>query len=364
MTQRMKQLTRRDLLKAGAGAALGAGTLLGSSPWSSKAFAATEIVWGTNEAYARPNFLKPFEDSTGISVKTELFSDPAEVVTKLKAGGAGVDILLDGCYHVEISYAEGVIQPIDVSQVPNWEHVIEEFRDADGLMFDDKFYGIPFIWGTNSMMYRYEDVGRDLDDIGVLFDKEFAGRISMPNGLFESLIVGAMYLGVDKPFSMNKSEMDAVVDLLIKQKPLVRTYWNDIGDLKNLMATGEVIVGWGWQPVMELRRDGVDVRWAHPKQGELGWYDASYLTIEAGDDVKAACESFMSYLLGDTYGRLVGEETGYRTASKLAIEKMSPELQKELEITEPAKFLKGATWFLSPSDPAAYQAAWDRVLNA
>jgi hypothetical protein len=27
-------------------------------------------------------------------------------------------------------------------------------------------------------------------------------------------------------------------------------------------------------------------------------------------------------------------------------------------------YLEGASWFLSPSDPQAYQDAWDRVLNA
>ena len=113
MTSETSQLTRRDLLKTGATVA--AGALIGGR-LASKAFAASvsEIVWGTNEAYARPKFLEPFEKESGTAVKTELFSDPAEVVTKLKAGGAGVHMLVDGCYHVEISHAEGVLQPIDV----------------------------------------------------------------------------------------------------------------------------------------------------------------------------------------------------------------------------------------------------------
>ena len=356
-------LNRRKLIRS---ASMGAMAAAMASQWTRGATAAgaSEIVWGTNEAYARPNMLAPFTDASGIKVKTELFSDPAEVVTKLKAGGAGVHMLVDGSYHVNLSYADGVLQPIDVANVPNAAHVIEEFKDVEGLSFDGKVYGVPIVWGTNSMIYRAQDVGGQLNDIGALFDQQFAGRISMPNGLFESLIVAAMYLGIKKPFSMTADELNSVVDLLIKQKPLVRTYWNDIGDLKNLMATGEVIVGWGWQPVMELRKQDIDVRWAHPKQGELGWYDANYLTKEAEGDVKAACEAFTNYLVGDTYGRILGEETGYRTTSKLAIAAMSEDLQKKLEINDPGAFLKGATWFLNPSDPPAYQAAWDRVLNA
>lgn len=354
---------RRNVLGT---ASLGVAAALMKERWvsSANAAAANEIVWGTNEAYARPSMLAPFEKASGTVVKTELFSDPAELVTKLKSGGAGVHMLVDGSYHVNISHAEGVLQPIDIANVPNAAQILDEFRDVEGLSFDGKVYGVPIVWGTNSMIYRYKEVGQELNDIGALFDAQFAGRISMPNGLFESLIVGAMYLGIKKPFSMSKDELDAVVELLIKQKPMVRTYWNDIGDLKNLMATGEVVVGWGWQPVMELHKDDIDVRWAHPKQGELAWYDANYLTKEAEGDVKAACEAFTNYLAGDTYGRILGEETGYRTASKLAIAAMPGELQAKLEINTPSAFLKGATWFLNPSDPPAYQAAWDRVLNA
>ena len=227
MIGKQSRLTRRDLLKAGGGAALTASALMAEARWARTASAASvsEIVWGTNEAYARPKFLEPFEKQTGTKVKTELYSDPSELVTKLKAGGAGVHMLVDGDYHVEITYAEKVLQPIDISNVPNWAHVIDEFRDVEGLSFDGKPYGIPIVWGTNSMVYRYKDTGAELNDIGALFDKQFAGRISMPNGLFESLIVGAMYLGIKKPFAMTKDEMNAVVDLLIKQKQLVRTYW-------------------------------------------------------------------------------------------------------------------------------------------
>ena len=356
------RLSRRNLLRT---ASMGAVAAM-SSRWIGHAGAAnaSEIVWGTNEAYARPDMLAPFEEASGTKVNTVLFSDPAEVVTKLRAGGAGVHMLLDGSYHVNLSYGDGVLQPIDLANVPNAAHVLDEFKDAEGLVFDGKVYGVPFIWGTNSMIYRAEDVGGELDDIGALFDPQFAGRISMPNGLFESLIVGAMYLGIKKPFAMTKDELNAVVDLLVKQKPLVRTYWHDIGDLKNLMATGEIVVGWGWQPVMELRNDDIDVRWAHPKQGELAWYDANYLTKEAEGDVKAASEAFTNYLAGETYGVIVGKDTGYRSASKLAIAAMPEELQKKLDIDRPSAFLKDATWFLNPEDPPAYQAAWDRVLNA
>ncbi len=322
------------------------------------------IVWGTNEAYARPSFLEPFTKSSGIDVNIEYFADPAEVVTKVQAGGAGVDILLDGSYHVEISYAAGVLTPLDIGNIPNWKHVVEAFKSADGLFFDGKQYGVPFAWGTDSIAYRYDLTGGEVDDMSALFESDFAGRIGMPAGLFESLIVAAMYLGFEKPFDMSKDELDGATNLLIKQKPMVRTYWDQLGDLTQQMATGEVVVGWAWEPILELRRDDIDVRWGFPKQGQLGWYDACYLTTEAVGQRKADSEAFINYLIGDQYGVLLGEEVGYRTASDAAIAAMDPKLRDELAVEDPMGYLEGASWFLTPSDPQAYQDAWDRVLNA
>ena len=174
------RLTRRSALKTMAGAAVtGALAVSGSRRARS---ATSEIVWGTNDAYAKPSMLQPFEASTGIKVATQLFSDPAEVVTKLKAGGAGVHVLVDGSYHSRISYETGVLKPIDEAKIPNLAYVIPEFRDAGGLSFDGKRYGVPQDWGTDSVVYRHKEVGGDIDDIGALFDKQFAGRIGMPNG--------------------------------------------------------------------------------------------------------------------------------------------------------------------------------------
>ena len=331
---------------------------------SRPSWAGGSVVWGTNEAYARDLYFEKFREMHDIDLQFNYFADPAEVVTKLQAGGAGVDVLLDGSYHVEISHAAGVLKPLNMANISNWEHVVPAFRDADGLFFDGQQYGVPFAWGTDSIAYRADLTGGPVDDLEALFGSEFAGRIGMPAGLFESLVVAAMYLGIPKPFSMSKDEMDAVVDLLIKQKPMVRTYWDQLGDLTQQLATGEVAVAWSWEPVLELRKDGIDVRWGFPKQGQLAWYDACYLTIEAEGERQAAAEALIDYVIGDTYGVLLGAEVGYRTASSAAIANMESGLRETLAVEDPMGYLAGAAWFLTPSDPDAYQEAWDRVLNA
>ncbi|WP_287027868.1 ABC transporter substrate-binding protein [Pseudomonas sp. UBA6310] len=355
--------SRRDMLKllgiAGAAGLLGGPLLSGRAEAAAKHF-----TWGTNADYARPEFLAPFLKASGIEVQTSLFADPSEIITKLQSGGAGVELLTDGSYHAQITYDAGVLKPIDTARLKNWSKLIPGFDKAAGMIYDGKTYGVPYAWGTDSMVYNHGIVGQDVDDLAILFDKEFAGRIAMPNGLFESVVVAALYLGIKTPFAMDKDQLDAVAEVLIKQKPLVRSYWNDIGDLKNLMATGEVAVCWGWQPLLEIRKYDVDVRWTHPKQGELAWYDAAFLTRDANAESEAACLAFIDYLLGEQYGAMIGKDIGYRTTSTAAIATMDSKLVDSLDLAKPDAFLKNAVWWTSPTNPAGYQAVWDKVLNA
>lgn len=355
-------LSRRSMLRGmGTSAlALGAASFL---PHVARA-EGKEIVWGTNADYAQPQMLKPFEEKTGVTVGTQYFADPSELIAKISAGGAGVHLLTDGSYHSQITYDAGVLKPIDTAKLTNWDALLPQFKAAGGLSFDGKPYGVPYAWGTDSMVYNREALGTEVDDIGALFDPKYAGQIAMPNGLFESIVATAVYLGIEKPFAMGKPELDEVTKLLIKQKPLVRTYWTSIGDLKNLMATGEVTLCWGWKMLLELQKDGIDVQWAHPKQGELAWYDAAFLTSEAEGETEAEAMAFLDYLIGDTYGLRLGEDIGYATTSTAAIKAMDQKTVASLDLDKAGAFLDRAVWWTAPENPDAYQAAWDKVLNA
>jgi hypothetical protein len=48
----------------------------------------------------------------------------------------------------------------------------------------------------------------------------------------ESLWVAALYMGFESPSGMIDAEIESCVDLLIEQKPLVTTYWSELGELK------------------------------------------------------------------------------------------------------------------------------------
>ncbi|MBK5232152.1 MAG: extracellular solute-binding protein [Thermoleophilia bacterium] len=338
---------------------------MGSSGGGNAA-ASDSILWATNEAYARPPMIDPFTQESGIKVELELFSDVTEIASKLKTGGTGISGFVDGSYHAVDSYDAGVLQPIDLANVPNYEkYVLPTFRNAKAHQFDGKVYGIPMDWGTDSVAYNGDSIGSGIDDLAALWDPQFKGQIAMPAGLLEMVIVGGIYAGVDDPFDMSDDELAKVRELLIEQKPLVRTYWKEIGELTSLFASGEVQIAWAWAPVLELREKAdIDMVWVVPKQGQLGWYDANFVTSEATPEQKKAFEQFANYVIGDTYGVKLAEEVAYRTTSQAAIDNIPKATQKELDLTDPDAFLNNVNYWIAPKRPKAYEAVQNDVLNA
>jgi len=321
------------------------------------------ILWATNEAYGKPDLLSPFKKSTGIDVKTQFFSDVAEVTAKIKTGGTGISTYVDGSYNAAISHAMDILQPLDLSKVPNVKHLLPQFRRADGTEFGGKTFAIPVVWGTDSLAVRADKVGK-VDDLAALWDPANKGKIAMPNGLNETPQVAAMYLGIKKPWDMTDDELAAVKNALLKQKPLVRTYWTEIGDLKNLFATGEVELAWAWVPVLELKDQGIDIEWSVPKQGQLVFWDGHAIPKGVSGQQLEDTYKFIDYTLGDVYGVELAKETGYRTTSQLAVDKMPADERKKLDFDDVDAFLANSLFFQPPTRPAAYQKVWNEVLNA
>ena len=97
--------------------------------------------------------LDPFTEQTGITVEVEIFSDVREIFNKLVVGGTGIHALTDGSYHSRFFLEEDLLQPVDLANIPNWEHIIPAFQEADGIAKDGEVYGVPFIFGTDSISF-------------------------------------------------------------------------------------------------------------------------------------------------------------------------------------------------------------------
>ena len=76
--------------------------------------------------------------------------------------------------------------------------------------------------------------------------------------------------------------MDAVVDLLKQQKPLLKKYWSLASDAVDLFRNGDASIGAAW-PYMTntLRESGAPVAETIPQEGATGWADSWMISAHA-----------------------------------------------------------------------------------
>jgi spermidine/putrescine transport system substrate-binding protein len=69
---------------------------------------------------------------------------------------------------------------------------------------------------------------------------------------------------------MTDAEIAKVKDLLNKQKPLLRFYWDTNKTVEEGLAAGELVAATGWNSsIAALRKKGVRVKLMHPNEGIL-----------------------------------------------------------------------------------------------
>ena len=81
---------------------------------------------------------------------------------------------------------------------------------------------------------------------------------------------------------MNDAQFKAAVDLLKKQRPLVKKYWLTAGDEIDLFKNGGAVVGASWPyQTNTLQAAKAPVKDLIPKEGATGWADTWMISSKA-----------------------------------------------------------------------------------
>jgi spermidine/putrescine-binding protein len=354
-----RRWARRDFLRIGVAGAAAAGT--GLATGGRRAGAATKLEGPVNwfsasTIYTDPEAMAAWERATGVKVVNTPFGPVDEMLTKLRSGAALFDVVLVPQQLVQPLAREGRIVPIDTGKLPNFTNVFPYFKESPFLNFDGKTWGGLVLFGANAIAYNRKRIP-NVDSLASLFDEKYRGRIAMRDSAEDSVAVAALQLGYKQPYRLTDTQLDEAKKLLLKQKPLVRTYWRGIADLQAAFANEEVWIAWSQLAVVEpLRRAGLDMGWVWPKEGALGWFTAN--CVVATSTRRPAAEALIDYVMGDDWGLAIARKFGYASCSDSVYRKMTPELIKRVDV-DPAKLQ--STPFKEEFDRPKWQRVWDEV---
>ena len=136
--------------------------------------------------------------------------------------------------------------------MPGWKQFFEGFQSPPNNTVKGKHYGISLQWGPNTVLWNTAKVKPAPTSVSVLYNPKYKGKITVPNNPIQ-IADAALYLsktnrtlGITDPYELNKTQFNAAIALLKKQRPLVKKYWGLASDEISLFKNGDVVLGASW----------------------------------------------------------------------------------------------------------------------
>jgi putative spermidine/putrescine transport system substrate-binding protein len=149
-------------------------------------------------------------------------------------------------------------------------------------------YGVSLQWGPNTLLYNTKLVKPRPTSWSTIYSPKYKGKVTVPDNPIQ-IADAALYLaktqrslGIKDPYELNQKQFDAAVNLLKKQKPLIKKYWVIASDEIDLFKSGDAVVGASWPyQTNTLVADKAPVADLIPKEGATGWADTWMMSAHA-----------------------------------------------------------------------------------
>jgi len=383
-----RKLSRRGALKAGVTTALGALILGRPGPFIGNAAAATPtlrlLMW---QPYAIKETIAAFEDKFKAKFAPTFFDGNSEAFNKLKVGGTrDFDMVMADGFWPRLYFRQGLTKALDYGKIVNMSGVFPDFLPDKFVLLADETgknkVAAPNCWGgygitVNSSQIAKEDVG----SIELLLNSKYAGHFSTNSRFEENIalmgILAATKLGTKdgprpdgkpfNPYQLTDDELAETKRLLIEQKKLLLTRYQDYDALERLMRAKSV---WAapefaesYRKLTVLRREGkVDFDVEHvlkPKEGGLGWVDTWMVSAEADSERTELAHAWINlFLEKENYVRVV-RSTGY--GGVVDVRSLMSEDEIALYFQNRSAEASQLHMFDQPSSPEKWERIWSDV---
>ena len=343
-------ISRRDLSKlfAALGLTTALGPAIGRNPALAQSNDLTMIVW---EGYTSDSFTIPWEEANDVTVEATFAGTGDEMFAATQgSGGTTYDMVSASSDLPQRLYDAGLLMEIDTSKLTNYPDLYEQFQRPPYITFDDKLYGVNFSWGPTIILYNPDEVAETPTSWNALLDEQYAGKITTWN---YPLQIAQYALLLDPkpqdPFLLDDEQLAQVKDILVRQRPLIRKYWDLGGEIAELFLNGEVVIsdGWSWITLQIQGSEGA-IAEATPEEGVTGWSDSWCISNKAANPELAL--KWADYMIGPEGQKGVIENLNYSITNSKVVETLPMELREQLRMVDvPAEYAKIHMWKFVPN---------------
>jgi spermidine/putrescine-binding protein len=308
--------------------------------------------------YIADDTIPNFQKETGIKVTYDNYSSNDELFAKMRTGGSGFDIIVPtDATLVKMKHA-GLVQPLDLSLIPNVKNLDPRFRNA---AYDpNNQYSIPWQWGTTGIGFDKRKVGGAVTDWDAFNLPAVAGKSSYLDEARDAFAMALFALKKD-PNTLDSGDLDAAEQYLIDLKKKIQKITSDYQDP---LKSGQLVMAQAYSgDVFTIQADNKNIEYVIPTSGAFSWVDS--MAIPKGAAHPKNAEAFMNYILEPKVGAALTNFVNYGSPNKAA----EPFINKDI-LSNPLIYPSQADLAKLPfqkdlgEDELAYSDRWDKVKTA
>ncbi|MEL7345259.1 MAG: extracellular solute-binding protein [Pseudomonadota bacterium] len=266
------------------------------------------------------------EANGGLSPTFAFFGEEEEAFQKLRSGFAA-DVAHPCPQSVDKWRQAGLIEPWDLSKIPNFEKIADVYKTAPVLTDGEDVYFIPADSGATAIAYNTDEVATEaVQSLDVFKDPAYAGRISLPDNTDDIFSLAYLATGTSDWTTASVEDFERAAAWLREVHPNVRAYWTDGAELGQLMGTGEVLISWAWNetPVL-LSDDGLPIGFERaPVEGSAVW-TCGHVNLVNGPGSEDKAHAFINSWLDASVADYIVNEWGYGHANVEAMNAIDAE---------------------------------------
>ncbi|WP_321849929.1 extracellular solute-binding protein [Burkholderia diffusa] len=265
--------------------------------------------------YADNDVVNAFETQFHVRVEVTFVDSDEALWTRMhSASPPPYDVLAANTAEIQRYARDGLLIPIDLSQVPNRRRQRPNFQQLaaiGGLVHNGSTYAIPFTYSSMGLIYDRKQVPAAPRSMLELWNPRYRGKVLDFNSAQHNFSFTALALRYPDPFHLSPAQTLAVAHKLVDLRRNLLTYYTLPEEATALFVQHHAALmfgNYGTQQVEQLRRAGADVGYVIPDEGALAWLDCWGVT--RGAEHRELAFAWINYMLEPAIGALLTERQG------------------------------------------------------
>jgi spermidine/putrescine transport system substrate-binding protein len=302
--------------------------------------------------YMDPQIVEGFKKEFGVELVVDSISSSEDILSKLQTSPNTYDLIFPSDYMVESLINQGLLEVIDLNNVPNIKNLSAFFQkpayDPEGK------YSVIYDYGTTGLAYNSKYVDPAPDSWAVLWDTKYKGKVAVLDSIRDAMSMSLMYKGYSAN-STTEAEVKVAAEALIELKPNLVGFVST--GMEDMLASEEVYLMHVWSGrALRAQTKNPNVQYVIPKEGALVWADT--MAIPIGAPHKYTAEVLINYLLRPEISNMTGHFLKYGTGNAAALEIADKDYRENTIINLPEDVLSKLTW---AKDLGTFRDMYDKL---